>query len=84
LRGQIRNLAAARVRYGYDQLYILLQLEGWRMNHKRVYRLDREEGLSMRALTLVDNLAGESLDIEVGHGLRGEPSGLKVHYDNND
>ena len=49
LRKRIRDLAAARVRYGYYRLYILLRREDWRINHKRVYRLYREEGLSMRA-----------------------------------
>ena len=36
------------MRYGYFRLYILLRREGWRVNHKRVYRLYREEGLSLR------------------------------------
>jgi len=48
LRGRIRELAAARVRYGYFCIYILLRREGWRINHKRVHRLYRLEGLSMR------------------------------------
>jgi putative transposase len=48
LRRRIRELAAARVRYGYFRIYILLRREGWRINHKRVYRLYRAEGLSMR------------------------------------
>jgi putative transposase len=48
LRGRIRELAAARVRYGYLRIYILLRREGWKINHKRVYRLYRQEGLSMR------------------------------------
>ena len=48
LRGRIRELAAARVRYGYYRIYILLRREGWKINHKRVYRLYRMEGLSMR------------------------------------
>jgi len=47
-RERIRELAAARVRYGYFRIYILLRGEGWRINHKRVYRLYRLEGLSMR------------------------------------
>ncbi len=46
LRQRIRDLAAARVRYGYFRIYILLRREGWRINHKRVYRLYREEGLA--------------------------------------
>ena len=48
LRRRIRELAAARVRYGYLRIYILLRREGWKINHKRVYRLYRQEGLSMR------------------------------------
>jgi putative transposase len=49
LRLRLRDLAAARVRYGYRRLHILLRREGWRVNHKRVYRLYREEGLGIRA-----------------------------------
>jgi putative transposase len=37
-----------RARYGYRRLHTLLQREGWRVNHKRVYRLYRLEGLSLR------------------------------------
>ncbi len=48
LRGRLRDLAATRVRYGYRRLHVLLQREGWRVNHKRVYRLYREEGLGIR------------------------------------
>jgi putative transposase len=36
------------VRYGYRRLHILLRREGWRVNHKRIYRLYREEGLGIR------------------------------------
>jgi putative transposase len=48
LRVRLRDLAAARVRYGYRRLHVLLQREGWRVNHKRVYRLYRDEGLGIR------------------------------------
>ena len=48
LRLRIRDLAKARVRYGYFRIYILLRREGWVVNHKRVYRLYREEGLCLR------------------------------------
>jgi len=48
LRMRLRELAMARVGYGYRRLHILLWREGWRVNHKRVYRLYRDEGLSMR------------------------------------
>lgn len=49
LRMRLRDLAAARVSYGYQRLYLLLRREGWMVNHKRVYRLYRQEGLCMRA-----------------------------------
>ena len=45
---RIRELAEARVRYGYYRIYILLRREGWKVNHKRVYRLYQKEGLSLR------------------------------------
>lgn len=48
---RIRDLAAARVRYGYRRLHVLLQREGWSVNHKRVYRLYQQEGLSLRLKT---------------------------------
>jgi putative transposase len=48
LRIRIRDLAMARVSYGYQRIHVLLQREGWKVNHKRVYRLYREEGLTMR------------------------------------
>jgi putative transposase len=48
LRLRIRDLAAARVRYGYRRIHVLLRREGWKVNHKRVYRLYRLEGLELR------------------------------------
>jgi putative transposase len=36
LRMRIRELAEARVRYGYYRIYILLRREGWKVNHERV------------------------------------------------
>ena len=51
LRMRLRELAAARVRYGYLRLHVLLRREGWHVNHKRVYRLYKLEGLSLRLKT---------------------------------
>lgn len=39
LRQRLRELAAARVRFGYRRLTVLLKREGWNVNAKRVYRL---------------------------------------------
>lgn len=48
LRHGLGKLAAARVRYGYGRLAVLLRREGWSVNTKRVYRLYTEEGLTIR------------------------------------
>jgi putative transposase len=48
LRIRLKELATARVSYGYRRLHVLLRREGWQVNHKRVYRLYRREGLMMR------------------------------------
>jgi len=48
LRIRLRDLAASRVHYGYRRLHILLQREGWKVGHTLVYRIYKEEGLSIR------------------------------------
>lgn len=48
LRHRIKEIAETRVRYGYRRIHVLLRREGWAINCKRVYRLYREMGLSLR------------------------------------
>ena len=48
LRTRLKELAAKRMRFGYRRLTAMLVREGMPANHKRVYRLYREEGLAMR------------------------------------
>jgi hypothetical protein len=48
LRIRIRELAGVRVRSGYRQIHVLLRREGWQVNHKRVYRLYTDEGLTLK------------------------------------
>lgn len=48
LRARLRELAEAKRRYGCPRLIVLLRREGWHVNHKRVERLYREEGLQVR------------------------------------
>lgn len=47
-RSRLRDLAGERRRFGYRRLHILLEREGVTMNHKKLFRLYREEGLSVR------------------------------------
>ena len=48
LRERLRQLAGERRRFGYRRLHVLLRREGEQVNHKRVYRLYKDEGLSVR------------------------------------
>jgi putative transposase len=45
---RMRDIAATRVRYGFRRIHVLLRREGWTINHKKVYRLYKLEGLSLR------------------------------------
>lgn len=45
LRRDIVRLASTYGRYGYRRITALLRAEGWAVNHKRVERIWREEGL---------------------------------------
>ena len=45
---RLRELAAQRPRFGYRRLHVLLRREGIVVNHKRIERLYREEGLAVR------------------------------------
>jgi len=47
LRADIIHLALKYGRYGYRRITALLQQDGWRVNHKRVERIWREEGLKV-------------------------------------
>ena len=48
LRERLKELAHERPRFGYRRLHVLLLREGWQVNHKRVLRLYRKEGLKLR------------------------------------
>lgn len=45
---RIKEITATRVHYGYRRVHVMLRREGWSDNQKRVYRLYRAEGLSLR------------------------------------
>ncbi len=47
LRSRIVALAGEYGRYGYRRITVLLHEEGWNVNHKRVERIWRQEGLKV-------------------------------------
>ena len=47
LLGDVVRLASRFGRYGYRQITNLLRIDGWSVNHKRVERIWRREGLKV-------------------------------------
>lgn len=48
LRKRMHEIAQQRRRFGAPRIYTMLRREGWKMNHKKVERLYKEESLSLR------------------------------------
>lgn len=48
LREPMKALAHERRRFGYRRLHVLLRCEGHHVNHKKLFRLHREEKLTVR------------------------------------
>ena len=48
LRERLRKLSVKRRRFGYRRLHVLLAREGMQVNHKKLWRIYKEEGLSVR------------------------------------
>ena len=48
LRERLKELAKARRRFGYRRLHVFLRREGFDLNHKRLFRIYREEQLHVR------------------------------------
>lgn len=48
LRERMKAIARERRRFGYRRLHVLLRREGFEVNHKRLFRLYREERLTVR------------------------------------
>jgi putative transposase len=48
LTERMKEMASVKRRYGYRRLHVLLRREGWQANHKRVWRLYSQAGLSVR------------------------------------
>ncbi len=52
LRAKVIELASAYGRYGYRRVTALLRNQGWIVNHKRIERIWREEGLKVPQKTV--------------------------------
>lgn len=48
VRHEIRRLAFRHKKHGYRMIHHQLRRSGWLINHKKVYRIYREEGLKIR------------------------------------
>jgi putative transposase len=51
LAARIKEICETRVRYGYRRVHVMLQREGWTVNHKKVHRIYNELGLQLRNKT---------------------------------
>ena len=49
LRARMRELAQARVRYGYRRIHVLLRRDGWQLGKNQMYRLYTEKQLQLRS-----------------------------------
>lgn len=58
LRMRMNEIAHTRVRYGFWRVFTLLRREGFKDNHKRVYRLYKLEGLNLRTKRIRRSRAG--------------------------
>jgi len=60
MRERLKQLAWQRRRFGYRRLAVLLRREGWAVNHKRVYRQYRAEGLTLHRRRPTRRLLGRA------------------------
>ena len=69
VRHRLRELANERCRFGYRRLHILMGRAGFVMNHKKLYRIYRDEGLAVRKRQRRRRVTGSRRPILVPHGL---------------
>lgn len=48
IRAKMHAIAAKRRRFGYRRIGVMLEREGHKMNHKKLFRLYQEEGLAVK------------------------------------
>jgi len=67
LRTRLKVLAAERSRFGYRRLHILLRREGLFVNHKQLFRIYREERLTVRKRGGRKRAIGTRAPLDVPH-----------------
>jgi len=68
LQARLIELAGERRRFGYRRLHILVEREGFGVNHKRVHRLYREAGLAVRRRRKRERVAVERRPLQIPSG----------------
>lgn len=68
LRTRLRDLAALRRRFGYRRLHLLLKREGFCVNHKKLYRIYKEERLTVRKRGGRKRALGTRAPMSIPHG----------------
>ena len=69
LRGRLKELSSERRRFGYRRLHILLKREGWHVNWKKLYRIYREERLTVLKRGGRKRALGTRTPMAIPHGL---------------
>jgi putative transposase len=64
---RIVELAQQRHRFGYRRIHDLLAREGWQVNHKRIWRLYKQAGLSVRKRRKTKRVAVERQSLACSH-----------------
>lgn len=67
VRNKLKALADKRRRFGYRRLGVLLAREGYEINHKKLFRLYKEEGLSVRRRKGRKRSTGSRSEMPVPH-----------------
>jgi putative transposase len=68
LRQRMRELAQARVRFGYRRLLMMMGREGWEIGKQRFYRVYTEEGLALRRKRPWRHASAVHRERRAGHG----------------
>ena len=85
MRKRLIELAQEKPRYGYRRLWVLIRWEGEVVNHKRLFRIYRAAGLSVKRrkrkrLTRVGLPAFHAAESAMVNGFRSRPTGQRPKY----